>query len=195
MRKTLLALIGIALVLIGGVACKGGSSEKAKRQADSVQRAKKLADSLAAARADSMALAAEEAARLQAQQAELEAQQQQAANLKFHVIVGGFVIQSNADGYLARMQAHYPAAKIFVAPNGYKLVSIGDFATFDEALGMIRGIAREQDSEERIALWVYEEGGRYDTSDWLEHKGEDGYDAYDEGGSTSGAQPDEFDAV
>lgn len=194
MKRTLLALLGIVLILVGGVACKGGSKEKAKQQADSVQQARRRADSLAVVQADSLAMAAQEAERLQAQQAELEAQQR-AANLKFHVIIGGFVIQSNADGYLARMQASYPEAKIFTAPNGFKLVSIGDFASFNEALGMIRGIwAGEQDSEERTALWVYEEGGKYDTSDWIENRGEDSYDPYQDGGTSSGAPVDEFDA-
>lgn len=175
------------------LSCKDKAAEEAARlqaQQDSIMRAEaaqREADSIKALEAEAAARAAEAAA---AAAAEAEAARNQ--SLKFHVIVGGFVIQSNADNYLAQMKSQYSAARLFVAPNGYKLVSIGDFATYEEAVRMMRGVGRED-------LWVFEEGGRYDTSSWLENKddfegGQGGDDYYNvRGNSRSGAPVDEFD--
>lgn len=170
------------------VSCKDGAeeAERARLRMDSIARAEaeqRAADSIARLEAE----AAADAARAAAAEAEA-ASRQPDPSLKFHVIVGGFVIQSNADNYLAQMKSQYSAARLFVAPNGFKLVSIGDFATYAEAVQMMRGVGRED-------LWVYEEGGPYDTSSWLENRddaewgGEDGSDSY--GGSNMPV--DEFD--
>lgn len=184
----LLSVVSIPLVLL--VSCKNGAKEAAREQQrqDSIAKAEALqreADSLERVRIEQEAAAAALAA-----EAEAAAESTRPdPSLKFHVIVGGFVIQSNADNYLAQMQSQYSAARLFVAPNGFKLVSIGDFATYAEALQMMRGVGRED-------LWVYEEGGPYDTSSWLENRGDEygggGDDAYSLRGN-SDAPVDEFD--
>lgn len=184
----LLSVVAIPLVL--SVSCKNGAKEAAREQQrqDSIAKAEAMqreADSLERVRieqeAAEAALAAEAAAAAESKRPD--------PTLKFHVIVGGFVIQSNADNYLSQMQSQYSAARLFVAPNGFKLVSIGDFASYAEALQMMRGVGRED-------LWVYEEGGPYDTSSWLENRGDD-FDGGDEDAySTQGnsdAPVDEFD--
>lgn len=184
LRAKLLVVIAVilgAVVLLGS--CKNGAKEAARLQAqqDSIaqaQAAQREADSLAALAAAREAEAAEAAAEAAVNQPD--------PSLKFHVIVGGFVIQSNADNYLAQMQSQYSAAKLFVAPNGFKLVSVGDFATYAEALQMMRGLGRSD-------LWVYEEGGPYDTTSWLENR-DDMEGEEDAGGqTTSGGPVDEFD--
>lgn len=187
LRTKLLVVIAVmlgAVVLLGS--CKNGAKEAARLQAqqDSIAQAKaaqREADSLAALEAARAAEAAEAAA-------EEAAVNQPDPSLKFHVIVGGFVIQSNADNYLAQMQSQYSAAKLFVAPNGFKLVSVGDFATYAEALQMMRGLGRSD-------LWVYEEGGPYDTTSWLENRDdmEDEGSDYTGGQTPSGGPVDEFD--
>lgn len=185
-----MALLG-ALIAFG--ACNRDGKQPAT-QVDTTGAAQRRADSLAAAEAEAARLAALEAEQEQERLAALE--RERAASLKFHVIIGGFVIQSNADGYLNQMKRTYPDAKIFVAPNGFKLVSIGDFDSYESAIAMIRGIwQREGDLEERTDLWVYEEGGKYDTSSWLENRDGDGYYEYGGGGGETAYDfpPDEFD--
>lgn len=187
LRTKLLVVIAVmlgAVVLLGS--CKNGAKEAARLQAqqDSIAQAKaaqREADSLAALEAARAAEAAEAAA------AEAAVNQPD-PSLKFHVIVGGFVIQSNADNYLAQMQSQYSAAKLFVAPNGFKLVSVGDFATYAEALQMMRGLGRSD-------LWVYEEGGPYDTTSWLENRDDmmDEEGDHASGQTPSGGPVDEFD--
>lgn len=187
--KVLVVLATVLMPVLLMVSCKDSAKEAARLQAqrDSVARAeaaKRAADSLAQ-------VEAAEAARAAAEAEALEAAKQPNPSLRFHVIVGGFVIQSNADNYLAQMRAQYSAARLFVAPNGFKLVSVGDFATYADALQMMRGVGRED-------LWVYEEGGPYDTSSWLENRdsetGASGDDVYSMRKKKGSNEPvDEFD--
>ena len=180
--KVLVVLATVLMPVLLMVSCKDSAKEAARLQAqrDSVARAeaaKRAADSLAQV----------EAAEAEA----MEAAKQPNPSLRFHVIVGGFVIQSNADNYLEQMRAQYSAARLFVAPNGFKLVSVGDFATYADALQMMRGVGRED-------LWVYEEGGPYDTSSWLENRdsetGAAGDDVYSMRKKKGSNEPvDEFD--
>lgn len=159
----------LAAALLGGSILASCGNEEAERQArmDSIARAKRMQDSIAQLRADSAALAqeAEEAAR---RQEEMEAQPVQ-ENMKFHVIKGSFTIQTNADNFLQVQLAQYPEAKIFIAPNGYKLVSIADFDNMQSAIQMVNQLMNG--SEEGAGYWVYEEGGPYNTEAWLEEKG------------------------
>ena len=182
--KVLVVLATVLMPVLLMVSCKDSAKEAARLQAqrDSVARAE------AAKRAQ---VEAAEAARAAAEAEAMEAAKQPNPSLRFHVIVGGFVIQSNADNYLAQMRAQYSAARLFVAPNGFKLVSVGDFATYADALQMMRGVGRED-------LWVYEEGGPYDTSSWLENRdsetGAAGDDVYSMRKKKGSNEPvDEFD--
>lgn len=186
--KLVVIISAVSIPLVLSVACKDSARDAMREQ----QRQDSLAKAIEQQRQDSIAKAEAEAQQLLADsmaRVEAEANKQPDPALKFHVIVGGFVIQSNADNYLSQMQGQYSAARLFVAPNGFKLVSIGDFATYAEALQMMRGVGRED-------LWVYEEGGPYDTSSWLENRGDE-YGGGSEGGYSNkgGSTPpvDEFD--
>lgn len=196
MSKTkILVLLAVALMpALLMLSCKDGAEEAAARlqaQQDSianVEAEQRAADSIKKVQEEEAAARIAEAAAAAAAAAEPAND----PSLKFHVIVGGFVIQSNAENYLAQMKSQYSAARLFVAPNGFKLVSIGDFATYGEAVRMMRGVGRED-------LWVFEEGGRYDTSSWLESKddfeeGQGGDDYYNVRSQSGGDMPvDEFD--
>ncbi len=187
----------VALSVVLGLGFSGcGNDEAAKKQAraDSIARAKHEQDSIARAMADSVAAAEAEAAS-QMEEASVEVVEEVSSSsdgLSFHVIKGSFTIPENADNFLAVQQASHPQAKIFTAPNGFKLVSIADFATMQEAVAMInsQGVGESR-------LWVYQEGGPYNTSSWLEEKsGMGGGESYSESSSSSSASAssdDDFD--
>lgn len=156
------ALIVFAAMLTAGCKNKRQEAEK-KRIADSIARANTVRDSLARRASDSLH-AAEEAEQNRKREAEVVAQRER-AKLKFHVILGSFRVPSNADGFHSRMLQSYPAAKIFNAPNGFKLVSVADFDSMQGAVAFINRARSGQDEPED--MWVYEEGGVYDTSSWL----------------------------
>lgn len=172
-------------------------AELEKQKQDSIANAQRIQDSLDAIQkrvSDSLAKIQQEEAE-KAQQAALE--QAKASALKFHVIVGSFRDPSNADNFLRVQQSSHPEAKIFDSPNGFKLVSIAHFATMEEAVSYInrnQGAIETADDEEEEeeygeydeeeedegGMWVYEEGGRYDTSAYLsELNGDD--EEYGEG--------------
>lgn len=134
-----------------------------RKNAEIEEAQRRTADSIAIvqARADSLMRVTDSLKRIEmerekARTAEIEAKQR----LKFHVIKGSFVYQNNADRFLDLQQRSYPEAKQFVAPNGFKLVSIADFGSMDEAVAYIN---RNGGSD----LWVFEEGGPYNTSSWI----------------------------
>ncbi len=164
-------VLGVALGF--GIALSSCGNEEAERQAraDSIARVKRVQDSIAQVRADSAA----RAEALAAEEAESSSESGESAgtqpneNMKFHVIKGSFTIPSNADNFLQVQLAQYPQAKIFTAPNGYKLVSIADFDNMNEAIQMVNRLSNG--AEENAAYWVYEEGGPYNTASWLEEKG------------------------
>lgn len=175
-------------------ACGNDEAAQQQAKADAVARAKR------AAAEDSMAKALDSVNAAEAAEAR-EAEEQMGGgmdnmpteggameapasdgSLKFHVIKGSFTIPENASNFLAAQQSSHPQAKIFEAPNGFKLVSIADFATMQEAVSMIN-------SQGDGRLWVYQEGGVYNTSAWLEERSglDDGFggDSYSSGGGSS----------
>lgn len=133
--------------------------EEAKRRADSIAAVQARADSIMRI-ADSLQQL--EAERERAQQLETSQTPSFNSNLKFHVIKGSFVYQENADRFLERQRRSFPEAKQFIAPNGFKLISIADFGSMIEAVAYINRTGSEEDG-----LWVFEEGGPYNTSAWL----------------------------
>lgn len=157
MKKNNLLWIGIVGLMAVSFGCKNqNAEEEARRRADSIAMEQARADSILRI-TDSLKQV--EMERERARMAEVEAQQR----LKFHVIKGSFVYQDNADRFLEVQRGSFPAAKQFVAPNGFKLVSIADFASMEEAVSYVnRNRGGEEDE-----LWVFEEGGRYDTSGYL----------------------------
>ncbi len=182
-----LVWIGVAVLTITMFGCKNqNAEEEARRRADSIAMEQARADSILRI-TDSLKQV--EAMRERARMAEIEAQQR----LKFHVIKGSFVYQDNADRFLEVQRASFPQAKQFVAPNGFKLISIADFASMDEAVAYINRSRSEEDN-----LWVFEEGGVYNTSDYLssdaysEHRNkmEGGASTSSSTSSTPGADPD-----
>ncbi len=185
-------LVALTVVLgFGFSSCGNDEAAKKQAKADSIARAKHEQDSIARAMADSVAAAeAEEPSQLdEAPMEESPAEEVVASSdgLRFHVIKGSFTIPENADNFLAVQQSSHPQAKIFTAPNGFKLVSIADFGTMQEAVAMINS---QGGGESR--LWVYQEGGPYNTSAWLEEKsGMGGGDSFSGGSSSAGASADD----
>jgi len=153
-------LVAFAVSSIVFVGCnRKNAEEEAKRRADSIAAVQARADSIMRI-ADSLQQL--EAERERQQQIEATQTPQYNANLKFHVIKGSFVYQENADRFLEVQRRSFPEAKQFMAPNGFKLVSIADFGSMTEAVAYINRTAGSAEG-----LWVFEEGGRYDTSSWL----------------------------
>lgn len=170
-RRPRFSLLLTAALVIAATALSGCDSKKKKAEAeqrrlDSLARIeeKRVQDSIDAVAkkiSDSLAL-------IQQQQAEQAAKQNA---LKFHVIVGSFRNPQNATNFHALQSQSHSAAKIFDSPNGFKLVSIADFATMDEGIAYINrsysaGMG-EEDEEGEFGMWVFEEGGVYDTSAYL----------------------------
>lgn len=155
MRSGVILLGVLALGVVVSSCNRKNVEEEARRRADSLAVVQARADSLMRI-TDSIKQAENE--RERARLAEIQEQQRK----KFHVIKGSFVYQDNADRFLDLQKRSYPEAKQFVAPNGFKLISIADFESMDAAVAYIN---RNGGSEE--GLWVFEEGGRYDTSAYL----------------------------
>lgn len=158
---SILLALSLTLLLAG---CKGGKESDELSAADSIALAKARQDSLAKAMADSLQLA-QEAEQAALREAEMEAQRRREA-LRFHVILGSFRTREFADSFLALQKHSYPDAKMFTAPNGFLLVSIGDFDSMHNAVAFINRLHSNQDEPED--MWVFEEGGVYDTSAYLE---------------------------
>ncbi|MDY0200354.1 MAG: SPOR domain-containing protein [Bacteroidales bacterium] len=76
------------------------------------------------------------------------------ARNKYHVIIGSFKIPSNADGYQKQVaQLGFQNPKIIESPNGFKMITIGSFATYSKAANEILRVNRSKD--EPIEMWVY----------------------------------------
>lgn len=154
----LLVTLTLGSLIITGCNRKN-AEEEAKRRADSIAAVQARADSIMRI-ADSLQQL--EAEREREQQLETAQTPQFNPSLKFHVIKGSFIYQDNADRFLELQRRSFPEAKQFMAPNGFKLVSIADFGSMSEAVAYINRNGSSEDG-----LWVFEEGGRYDTSSWL----------------------------
>jgi lipoprotein len=152
-------IVALALSIVGLSCNRKNAEEEAKRRADSIAAVQARADSIMRI-ADSLQQL--EIERERAQQTEAIREQQYNASLKFHVIKGSFIYQDNADRFLELQRRSFPEAKQFMAPNGFKLISIADFGSMSEAVAYINRTGSSEDG-----LWVFEEGGRYDTSSWL----------------------------
>lgn len=171
-KRILVVLIFTALPVMLLLSCKSGmNGEHALSAADSIALAKARQDSIARILSDSLQQA-QEAEQAAARQAELEAQRQREA-MRFHVIAGSFRTREFADSFLAEQSGTYPAAKMFTSPNGFMLVSIGDFPSMQSAVAFINRLHSQQ--EEPIDLWVFEEGGVYNTQAYLESLNEEDY--------------------
>ncbi|MFC2325019.1 MAG: hypothetical protein ACFNLL_06090 [Bacteroides sp.] len=152
-------IVALVLSIVGFGCNRKNAEEEAKRRADSIAAVQARADSIMRI-ADSLQQL--EIERERAQQTQTVQEPQYNASLKFHVIKGSFIYQDNADRFLELQRRSFPEAKQFMAPNGFKLVSIADFGSMSEAVAYINRTGSSEDG-----LWVFEEGGRYDTSSWL----------------------------
>ncbi len=144
-------LIFVLLSAFIGTGCK---YFKKKPKVDQVALQKAKDDSIAKAKAF-----AEEQKRLaeeRARQEELRKQQEFESTYKFHVIIGSFKVPSNATTWEEEVhRMGFNKTKILDSPNGFKLVSIGQFDSYNKAFNEIDRINSERVNEP-IELWIYE---------------------------------------
>jgi hypothetical protein len=146
-------LLFIVLAAFLGTGCKYFKKDKKKKvDTAAIQKAKQ--DSIAKAKAfeEEQKRLAEE----QARQEELRKQQEYEAKYRFHVIIGSFKVPSNATAWEEEVhQMGFNKTKILDSPNGFKLVSIGQFDTYSKAFNEIDRINSDR-IEEPLELWIYE---------------------------------------
>lgn len=148
MKRILILMI---LATFVGASCKYFKKDK---KVDPVALQKAKEDSIAKAKAfeEEQKRIAEE----QARQEELRKLQEFENTYRFHVIIGSFKVPSNATAWEAEVHnLGFTKTKILDSPNGFKLVSIGQFDTYSKAFNEIERINAER-PDELIEMWVYE---------------------------------------
>ncbi|MEW5845373.1 MAG: hypothetical protein AB1777_03800 [Bacteroidota bacterium] len=148
MKRVILFIVLAAFV---GTGCKYFKKDK-KVDPIALQKAKE--DSIAKAKAfeEEQKRIAEE----QARQEEMRKQQEYESTYRFHVIIGSFKVPSNATAWEEDVhKMGFTKTKILDSPNGFKLVSIGQFDTYSKAFNEIERINSER-PDEPLEMWVYE---------------------------------------
>jgi len=148
MKRIILFIVLAAFV---GSGCKYLKKDK-KVDPIALQKAKE--DSIAKAKAfeEEQKRIAEE----QARQEEMRKQQEYESTYRFHVIIGSFKVPSNATAWEEEVhKMGFSKTKILDSPNGFKLVSIGQYDTYSKAFNEIERINSER-PDEPMEMWVYE---------------------------------------
>jgi len=148
MKRIILFMVLAAFL---GTSCKYFKKDK---KVDPVALQKAKEDSIAKAKAfeEEQKRIAEE----QARQEEIRKQQEFESTYRFHVIIGSFKVPSNATVWEDEVhKMGFNKTKILDSPNGFKLVSIGQYDTYSKAFNEIERINYER-LDEPMEMWVYE---------------------------------------
>ncbi|HBI81544.1 MAG TPA: hypothetical protein DDY04_06320 [Bacteroidales bacterium] len=148
MKRIILFMVLAAFL---GTSCKYFKKDK---KVDPVALQKAKEDSIAKAKAfeEEQKRIAEE----QARQEEIRKQQEFESTYRFHVIIGSFKVPSNATVWEEEVhKMGFNKTKILDSPNGFKLVSIGQYDTYSKAFNEIERINYER-LDEPMEMWVYE---------------------------------------
>lgn len=144
-------ILFIMLATFIGTGCK---YFKKTKKVDPIALQKAKEDSIAKAKAfeEEQKRIAEE----QARQEELRKQQEYEATYRFHVIIGSFKVPSNATSWEEEVhKLGFNKTKILDSPNGFKLVSIGQYDSYSKAFNEIERINSDR-PDEPLEMWVYE---------------------------------------
>ena len=139
MKKGILFLLVIALIL--------GGCDLLNKKKKAHELAERLRlDSIAQAQQDSIKLAD------QLQQARLDSlKAAEAKNKKFYIIAGSFKVSGNAEKYSKKMECEGYKPEVLDYKNGYKLVSVASFDSFNGAKNQVRKIK----DEGKYIVWIY----------------------------------------